>query len=65
MTIERGVSHLIYSPLSKDVEGFDSLVELALAMRWSWNHATEMHVDGFRFDLASVLGRDRAGKLLA
>ncbi len=25
----------------------------------------EMHVDGFRFDLASVLGRDRAGKLLA
>ena len=25
----------------------------------------EMHVDGFRFDLASVLGRDRDGKLLA
>ena len=25
----------------------------------------EMHVDGFRFDLASVLGRDRTGKLLA
>ncbi len=25
----------------------------------------EMHVDGFRFDLASVLGRDEAGKLLA
>ena len=25
----------------------------------------EMHVDGFRFDLASVLGRDRSGKLLA
>ena len=25
----------------------------------------EMHVDGFRFDLASVLGRDGAGKLLA
>ena len=24
-----------------------------------------MHVDGFRFDLASVLGRDRTGKLLA
>jgi glycogen operon protein len=24
----------------------------------------EMHVDGFRFDLASVLGRDRTGKLL-
>ncbi len=25
----------------------------------------EMHVDGFRFDLASVLGRDEGGKLLA
>ncbi|MEP7208631.1 MAG: glycogen debranching protein GlgX [Casimicrobiaceae bacterium] len=25
----------------------------------------EMHVDGFRFDLASILGRDRTGKLLA
>jgi glycogen operon protein len=25
----------------------------------------EMHIDGFRFDLASVLGRDGAGKLLA
>jgi isoamylase len=25
----------------------------------------EMHVDGFRFDLASVLGRDRSGNLLA
>ncbi|HEY7168874.1 MAG TPA: glycogen debranching protein GlgX [Candidatus Binatia bacterium] len=26
---------------------------------------TEMHVDGFRFDLASVLGRDRRGQVLA
>jgi isoamylase len=25
----------------------------------------EMHVDGFRFDLASVLGRDRQGRLVA
>ena len=25
----------------------------------------DMHVDGFRFDLASVLGRDRSGNLLA
>ncbi len=25
----------------------------------------EMHVDGFRFDLASILGRDGAGKLLS
>jgi isoamylase len=25
----------------------------------------EMHIDGFRFDLASILGRDESGKLLA
>ena len=24
-----------------------------------------MHVDGFRFDLASILGRDESGRLLA
>ena len=28
-------------PLSTDVEGFDSLAELALDMRSSWNHATD------------------------
>ena len=27
--------------------------------------AIEMHVDGFRFDLASILGRDRTGQVLA
>jgi glycogen phosphorylase len=27
--------------LSTDVEGFDSLAELALDMRWTWNHATD------------------------
>jgi len=27
--------------LPADVEGFDSLVELALDMRWSWNHAAD------------------------
>jgi len=31
----------IKSRLPKDVEGFDSLKELALNMRWSWNHATD------------------------
>ncbi len=30
-----------YSLLPTDVEGFDSLAELALDMRWSWNHATD------------------------
>lgn len=27
--------------LPTDIEGFDSLTELALDMRWSWNHATD------------------------
>jgi starch phosphorylase len=31
----------IYSLLATDVEGYDSLAELALDMRWSWNHATD------------------------
>jgi len=26
---------------TRDVEGFDSLVELALDLRWSWNHAAD------------------------
>jgi glycogen phosphorylase len=30
-----------YSFLPTDVEGFDSLAELALDMRWSWNHASD------------------------
>lgn len=33
------------SPISSffptDIEGWDSLVELALDMRWSWNHAAD------------------------
>ena len=35
------VSHPIYGLLPAAIEGFDSLAELALDMRWSWNHATD------------------------
>jgi starch phosphorylase len=35
------VNHPIYGLLPTEVEGFDSLAELALDMRWSWNHATD------------------------
>ena len=31
----------LYSLLPTKVEGFDSLAELALDMRWSWNHAAD------------------------
>jgi starch phosphorylase len=34
-------SHPIYNLLPTEIEGFDSLAELALNMRWSWNHATD------------------------
>lgn len=41
MSSDRRVSHPIYNLLPTKVEGFDSLAELALDMRWSWNHATD------------------------
>src|SRR5580658_578794 len=41
MSIHARVSHPIYSLLPTEIEGFDSLAELALNMRWSWNHATD------------------------
>ena len=33
--------HPIYNLLPMEVEGFDSLAELALDLRWSWNHAAD------------------------
>ena len=41
MNKQTRVGHPIYSLLPTEVEGFDSLAELALDMRWSWNHATD------------------------
>ena len=35
------VSHPIYNLLPTEIEGFNSLAELALDMRWSWDHATD------------------------
>ena len=35
------VSKPNYSLFHLDIEGFDSLAELALDLRWSWNHATD------------------------
>ena len=48
------VIHPIYSLLPMEVEGFDSLAELALDMRWSWNHAADelwMQLDHDLWDL--------------
>ncbi|MEP6918394.1 MAG: DUF3417 domain-containing protein, partial [Acidobacteriota bacterium] len=41
MSKDTRVSHPLYGLLPTDVEGFDSLAELALDMRWSWNHAAD------------------------
>jgi starch phosphorylase len=41
MSEQTTVSKTTYNEPPKDVEGFDSLAELALDMRWSWNHATD------------------------
>jgi starch phosphorylase len=41
MSSQTRVSHPPYSLLPTDIEGFDSLAELALDMRWSWNHAAD------------------------
>jgi starch phosphorylase len=35
------VSHRAYNLLPTEIEGFDSLAELALDMHWSWNHSTD------------------------
>jgi glycogen operon protein len=73
----RGIDNTIFYTLAadgrhyKDYTGTGNTVnanhpvvqEHILAALRYW--AAEMHVDGFRFDLASVLGRDGTGKLLA
>ena len=41
MSKQTRVSHPLYNLLPTEIEGFDSLAELALDMRWSWNHATD------------------------
>jgi starch phosphorylase len=33
--------HLLYDLLPTEIDGVDSLAELALNLRWSWNHATD------------------------
>ena len=41
MSEQTRASHPLYGLLPTDVDGFDSLAELALDMRSSWNHATD------------------------
>ncbi len=41
MTIPAHVSNPRWSLLPTDIDGLDSLAELALDLRWSWNHAAD------------------------
>lgn len=41
MSSQTRASHPLYGLLPTDIDGFDLLAELALDMRWSWNHATD------------------------
>jgi starch phosphorylase len=41
MNKEKITKNQLYGFLSSDKEGIDELVELALNLRWSWNHATD------------------------
>ncbi|NTV12316.1 MAG: glycosyltransferase family 1 protein [Desulfobulbaceae bacterium] len=41
MSTETLGRHPLYGLFPADIEGFASLVDLALDMRWTWNHATD------------------------
>ena len=72
----RGVDNSIFYTLEKDrrryvnAAGTGNIInanhpvvrEYILGVLRYW--VTEMHIDGFRFDLASILGRDTSGNLL-
>jgi starch phosphorylase len=69
------VSHPIYNLLPTEIEGFDSLAELALNLRWSWNHATDVvwrQLDPELWDIThnpwivlQTVARDRIESVLA
>jgi starch phosphorylase len=75
MSKQTRVINPIYSLLPMEVEGFDSLAELALDMRWSWNHAADevwRGLDPALWDLThnpwgvlQTVSRDRMERVLA
>jgi glycogen phosphorylase len=75
MSRQTRVMHPIYSLLPTEVEGFDPLAELALDMRWSWNHAADevwLQLDPALWELThnpwvvlQTVSRDRLERVLA
>lgn len=39
--VKKHYGNIACSPLAMEIEGFDSLIGLALDMRWSWNHTAD------------------------
>jgi glycogen phosphorylase len=75
MSKQTRTSHPIYRLLPQEIEGFDSLAELALNMRWSWNHATDevwRQLDPKLWEIThnpwvvlQTVSRDQIGRMLA
>ncbi|MEN6426871.1 MAG: alpha-glucan family phosphorylase [Phycisphaerales bacterium] len=75
MSNKTRASSPIRSLLPTEIEGFDALAELALDMRWSWNHATDTvwrQLDPELWELThnpwvvlQTASRDRIGHMLA
>ena len=75
MSKQTRVSHPIYGLLPMEVTGFDVLAELALDMRWSWNHAVDevwRELDPALWDLThnpwgvlQTVSRERIERVLA
>jgi glycogen phosphorylase len=75
MSKETRVSHPIYNLLPADIEGFNSLAELALDMHWSWNHSTDevwRHLEPDLWEIThnpwvvlQTVSRDRIKQVLA
>ncbi len=67
--------HPIYNLLPTEIEGFDSLAELALNLRCSWNHATDQvwrHLDAKMWEIThnpwavlQTVSRDRIEQVLS
>jgi glucan phosphorylase len=75
MSTQIRASHPIYNLLPTEIEGFGALAELALDMRWSWNHATDevwRQLDPELWDLThnpwvvlQTVSRDQIERMLA
>jgi len=75
MADQAHVSHPIYNLLPTEIDGVNSLVELALDLRWSWNHRSDAvwrQLDASLWDLTQnpwivlqTVSRDRLARVLS